>query len=327
MLPLKVISLFLLIAFASADPIPRGDAFQSQPRPREVCVEEIPFTRIQPALRIGLVLPQETSEAEEQDPSEESLGHPKIFPSCFLCKQVVKYINKEVKDNRTEEAIRDAFRKACNVLGSEIPDCQSKAEDYAERVVFVLKSITDPSMACVMFGACGSSNALIGGSEDLSTQSSVSNSEACFECQQVAHFIQVELNNYKKEQEIESWITTKICPKFTVMEDTCKSFVEQYAPSIIQLIAMKVFDPKVLCEQELGICPGITGNSAVNLDYQLNLPSKAGICDSCIQAVEKLDRMLESGSVDQGIAQVVEEACAALRGAKKARVSLISDVT
>ena len=86
---------------------------------------------------------------------------------------------------------------------------------------------------------------------------------------------------------------------------------------------MQVFDPTVLCNHELKLCSSQnrTSDSLDSLMAQLNLPSKLKVCNSCLKAVETIDKLLQNGEIDYQISKLVRKACSRLRGASKIRVT------
>lgn len=250
----------------------------------------------------------------------ESESRPKtLFPQCFICKQVMHWLNTELKDNRTEEAISSALQKVCPIFGNKIPNCKEQIEEYTERLIMVLRTATSADIGCAILGECTTID-----TNAVASEPKVSSGEACFECESVAHFIQTELYDFNKEKQIDDWITHSLCDKMNnvLAKETCQSFIQEYGPSILDLIAQKAFDPKVLCQQTLKLCPTVN-NPIIVPEFELT-NARGGACDLCIDTVARLDAYLTSEDTDKEIAEVAAQVCDEFEGRKKDQVRLLS---
>lgn len=269
---------------------------------------------------------------------------------CLLCKRIVNIILNELKDNRTEDAIVAALDHVCQLFPKARRDeCQSFVERYTDELIHILTEETDPEMACTLLGVCmpksvrdslptheqeDNSKETISWVEiqpamEVKADSSnvdESKSKYCFECELVMHFIQQEMYDSKSEEQIEEFIQTKVCDKVKVLslKETCDTFVREYGPMIIQLIAQRVFDPTVVCQKELKICPNHT-KSVVSEDISPTTESVSPSrkCSICISIVEKLDLILEDDIVEKETAQFIEHSCAALPKSHQDEVKLL----
>lgn len=292
----------------------------------------------------GDIIIEDTSvERELVEPAESTL-----FPSCFICKRIAGWINGEIEGNRTDAAIKSALDRVCSVFfpKRDRVKCQAEVDDWSGRIATTLKDVTDPEIACGILMVCSDMSKGVERNEapETAVESNLNeveegnappkSDEACFECQSVAHFIQTELYDYNKEKVIDDWVIKNICDKVTtgIARQTCESFINEYGSSILHLIAMQAFDPKVLCEKELKLCPATLveiGTDAPEpsdnpkLEFELVKPSKAEMCDICIQSVKQLDTLLTTGIVDHEISHVATKACNYLDAKKRQMVSLV----
>lgn len=232
------------------------------------------------------------------------------LPSCFICKEIAKWVNRQVEQNRTEDSIEAALSSVCRFLRN-VDNCESKIADWSSRLIIVLRQASQPELACQLLEVCGTPDNLIEteGAE-VSSVSSVSGSGVCYECQSITHFIQEELYNYEEEKRVEDFVIEKVCDRITsdVGKETCESFVRQYGSSIMQLIAMKAFDSKVVCEKELHICPKSLNETPVNPVTDIEVTSQ-NTCNLCIASVRELDVILSSGEVDREITKLATRTC------------------
>ena len=242
---------------------------------------------------------------------EREVEEAQSLPSCFICKEIAKWVNGQVKQNRTEESIEAALSTVCKFLRN-VENCQAKVDDWSSRLMIVLRQATQPELACELLGVCGFPKNEIE-SEDTVSQvgPGVTGSGTCYECQSITHFIQEELYSYDKEKRVEDFVIKNVCDKIPedVGKETCESFVNQYGPSIMQLIAMKVFDAKLVCEQELRICPKthlVPSPSNPSTDIEV---TSQNTCNQCTASVRALDSLLSSEEIDRDISQLAAKAC------------------
>jgi hypothetical protein len=239
----------------------------------------------------------------------EVLEDVRSLPSCFICKEIAKWVNQQVKQNRTEESIEAALSTVCKFM-KNVHNCQDKVNDWSSRLIIVLRQASQPELACELLQVCGfPSNGIEteGDETAVSPKTSVAGG-VCYECQTITHFIQEELYSYDKEKRAEDFVIKNVCDKITadVGKETCESFVNQYGPAVMQLIAMKVFDSKVVCEKELHICPKtLPSNPSTDVEV-----SSQNTCSMCTTSVQELDSLLSSGSVDREISKLAAAACA-----------------
>ena len=184
----------------------------------------------------------------------------------------------------------------------------------------VLQTATNADIGCQLLGECTTLNANTNTLESR-TEPKVKSGEACFECESIAHFIQEQLYDFRKEKQIDDWITHSLCDKVdnVLAKETCDSFIQEYGPSILNLIALKAFDPKVLCQQTLKLCPTV-GLPVIVPEFELT-HAKGGACDLCIDTVARLDAYLTSEETDKEIAEIAAQVCDEFDGHKKDEVS------
>lgn len=243
------------------------------------------------------------------------------LPTCFICKEIAKWVNRQVKQNRTEESIEFALSSVCKFLRN-VENCESKVADWSSRLIIVLKQASEPELACQLLQVCGFPDNMIETEDtEVTSVSSVSGPAACYECQSVTHFIQQELYSYEEEKRVEDFVIKNVCDHITsdVGKETCDSFIKQYGPSIVNLIAMKAFDAKFVCEKELHICPKSV-DVPVNPVTDMEVTSQ-NTCNLCITSVRELDSLLSSGEVDREISNLATHTCSRLPDQDRRQVS------
>lgn len=177
--------------------------------------------------------------------------------NCQICKKIVKIIQRQLKDNATDQQIVNVLEEVCEILPSkDKSSCQSVVSNYANKLIEILTQDIDSDTACTLAGLCVPQkfwNYLHG---HYLEPHHFGSSPYCVECELIAHFIQNELYNYKNEEQIEQFIMHHLCNKMSLLinESNCNTFVQQYGPIIMQTIAQELFDPKTLCFKEIPLC-------------------------------------------------------------------------
>lgn len=279
-------------------------------------------------------------EAEPMDKGKNDLN-------CMLCKRIVKYIEVELEDNRTEAAIINALDHVCRWFPvADREKCISFVEEYTDELIHILAEETDPGMACALIGLCvpaGINTGLerevldhkesrewkkiepshsVSSTEQINKVNNISNDDLCYECEIILHFLQNEMYDYNNEERIEDYIENYLCEKIKVIivKETCDSFVKKYAPAIMQSIAQKYLDPSLVCKQELKLCPNKSKTMEVtetDISQDVILTHATEKCDMCVVLVQQIDSLLENDEVDKELAQIVEKICFSLPKSKQ----------
>ncbi len=281
---------------------------------------------------------------------------------CLLCKRLVQYVIQELKDNRTEEAIISALDRVCSLFPSkDRAQCKNFVEQYTDELIHILTEETDPEMACTLLGVCvpqsvwksinrpnietsnnvesqkptkwreiqSSIEVESSNKESESINSKVdapksSKSMMCYECEMIMHFIQNELFDYNNEEQIEEYVENQLCNRLTIVitKEACDSFIRQYGPQVIQLIAQRLFDPSTVCQKELRICPNTTQivktSQTTESDFVIDRTTEK--CELCVTLVQQMDTLLENDQFDKEVAKIVEKTCKALSQDKQTEV-------
>lgn len=270
---------------------------------------------------------------------------------CDLCKRIVEMIVQQLKDNRTEEAIIQALKGVCSLFPQKgRQKCDDFVEQYANELIHILIEEGDPALACALLGVCVPNSVYktinkdldredaktsvkwteiespieVEGSDSEKVSSSVDNqknNKVCYECELLMHFIQNEIYDYNNEEQIEEFIEHQLCDRIQVVvtKETCDSFVEQYGPHIMQMIAQKAFDPSNVCHNELKLCGNRTQPEATAAhDFQMSGPTEK--CQLCISLVQQIDSLLENQDFDKQVAKMVEKTCRSMPRAKRVEV-------
>ena len=274
-------------------------------------------------------------ERESSSPDASQIGGVFKFPSCQVCKDVVTWVNNDIKDQRTHDCIQKAFRRACYVF-PKLENCQERVQELSDKFISLLIEITDPQSVCEVLQACGTTEfleATTPGPVNVENEVEGKKGKGCLQCQMVAHAIQNQLNDVEKEKEIDQWFIRNVCPRLatSLAQETCQSFIIEYGASIMQLIAMKAFDSKTLCQQELKLCsnddeiPMVEIETAtpqtlsIKLDFEMIKTEET--CEMCVKAVGILDHLLASDVVETEVSHLASKVCNFMKeGGRKEQV-------
>ncbi|RWS15134.1 saposin-like protein [Dinothrombium tinctorium] len=241
---------------------------------------------------------------------------------CDICRQVFSRLNSLVTNPKLRENVIAALDKVCDSFlpDSKKSECRDFVEKYTNEIIDVIAKETDPELACSMLRLCKFNK--IENRVKVASQKEVEETrkpvasirdDFCYVCHITAHFIQEELYNVKNEEAIRNYIEKHVCGLLpTVDRNLCDSYINEYGAQIEQLIAQKLFDPTVLCDKMLRICPAPNNTQDVNVPFELIKPSKEKICKICMKAVDRLDQVLQSfdhQSVEKNISLIAATAC------------------
>lgn len=75
--------------------------------------------------------------------------------ACALCEFVITMLDKKLKDNRTEESIKQALETVCLRLPKSVQqDCGRLVDAYSEEIVEMLLTELKPDEVCAALKLC-----------------------------------------------------------------------------------------------------------------------------------------------------------------------------
>ena len=138
-----------------------------------------------------------------------------------------------------------------------------------------------------------------------SSSTSVRNTVECTLCKYILQYVNVFVTNNSTEQEVEKALEV-VCSILPSQYHTqCSTFVKQYGPVLVELIA-ELDDPNVVC-QWIGLCPKSSAQpiEIPALKRQVNsLP-----CNLCEYVVNYLDIVIQSNSTEVKFEEFLDNAC------------------
>jgi len=177
-------------------------------------------------------------------PSEKKLG---ASTECILCEFVMTQVDQLLNENSTESEIIAALDKVCSLLPKAItPDCTDFVNTYGPAVIALLKQELAPDQICTALGFCQAKKQLV------KAAPAVKDAQTCGICEVVIQYVDslmvenATINDIKKALD-------KVCNFLPdTMRNECATFVDQYGPAIIEMIA-QALDPKTICVK-IGLC-------------------------------------------------------------------------
>jgi len=221
---------------------------------------QLPETRYMPQALVPSIAEQKT----KSPTSKSSI-------TCAFCEYAVHQLLDILKENRTEEAIKNALEQLCSYLPSTLTqECQEYVEDYSELIISMLEQEVDPSTICTQLGLCSASKiqlglimpslklklpvskphlSLIKPLEGVSTAGLTE----CELCNRVVYLLDSLLEDKPTEQQIVHAVQNvcPLMPKSYYLK--CTSLLDTYSAHIIPSMT-ELQNRKLVC-QAVDICP------------------------------------------------------------------------
>jgi len=265
-------------------------------------------------------------------------------PGCPLCLLAIQEVTNTLKDNKTEENIRNALENLCSHLSKSLAqDCKVFVDAYSKELVDMLVEDLSPQEVCERLKLCNkalplpppppveevfiSGNIATNEIEDA-PQHLKKDSNECVICEFVISRLEKVITRNSSEEEIEDAFF-KICnymPK--TVEKQCNNFVQQYGRAVIELLVASA-DPKTVCTA-IDLCtPEVdVGSSDHLLLPDLKTASRKQIeeCALCQGIAVALQTMMRDPDVERDFNKLLEKACLVLPAHQYRQCSRFIDV-
>uniref|UniRef100_A0A1B6I9E6 Pulmonary surfactant-associated protein B n=1 Tax=Homalodisca liturata TaxID=320908 RepID=A0A1B6I9E6_9HEMI len=148
---------------------------------------------------------------------------------CVMCEFVLKTLEKDLQDKKTEAEIREAVEHVCFVMPSTVrPKCKRFVDQYSDLIVTLLAQSIEPKQICQMLGVCSSSTGL-----DYVRKSV----NKCVVCESLMGALQGVMEDSDIQRDL-NWQLEKACLNLPhSMRRECQDIVRQMAPQIEAIIA------------------------------------------------------------------------------------------
>lgn len=179
-------------------------------------------------------------------------------PQCVLCEFVLTELEHKLTTHETKAEIEAALKEVCSLMPTSIEkECNAFVMQYGDLVINLILQEIQPKMVCTTLGLC-ESKAVV-----EKVQAPLKNGELCLVCETVMGYIKAALNDKSTEEEIDT-LLKEVCDKSGVVpasyKGLCDQLVDQYTPSIINLIS-QYDDPVKVCSG-LGLCSAAISNES-----------------------------------------------------------------
>lgn len=245
-------------------------------------------------------------------------------PECLVCEEMVKEVEKRVKNKKSKEQVKEALEHACDRLKKYKTKCQRYVDQHSDQIVDLLMKQLSPKEICRTLGFCIAKEfdelevdealldyvvePAIAVEPPRELFSPVEESTVdgqppqCAMCEFVMVKLESELADKKTEADIENAVRT-VCSKLpNTVTKQCDHLIDQYGKFIIKFLA--TLPPKEICTR-LALC-----------EKQLAKLEESNLeiveCAVCQGAIKAVDDILGNKKIDYDIVQDVEKICNAL---------------
>ncbi|KAF5305454.1 hypothetical protein FQA39_LY01545 [Lamprigera yunnana] len=225
---------------------------------------------------------------------------------CLICEFLMSELQNVLKNNATEEEIREQLHKICNAFSSKYlkDHCNSFIDQYEEMVIQLLINSLSPRDVCITLRLCTKVENEALEVHDLMRQPNESEldddlsikSPQCSLCKLVLRQLEKILDGKISEDAVINALE-KVCNLFPSEKERCDKFVEQYGKQIVEFIKF-VSTPEEICSI-LTLCEV----------HQFKLEIRK--CAVCEVAVDIMHTILQNPNVDKALEHVLEKTCRA----------------
>jgi len=226
---------------------------------------------------------------------------PKDSQNCALCQWAVAKIELYLKDNQTDAEIVESLDQACSIFVDTnwVSECQSMVSQFAPAIIDYIVSSGTPDQVCATLKLCNSSR--------IDAFAVTANPFYCTACT----FVTQQVENYLEANHTESEILVfleKDCDVLGVIDKklvaACQAVVEQYGPTIIQMLINKE-SPDTICTQ-IGLC-----NSTLSAAVVVVPPKETGTedCVICAWAVGQIEKYVQANHTETEIMTFLVKDC------------------
>ena len=230
---------------------------------------------------------------------------------CEFCTKVVKHwIDVYASDSSLEE-FKEILEGICDKVDkSRAAHCKHIVDDYYMPLFEYIKKV-DPHMVCSIVGICNDAiyqprplATLFPGQESVkftrlqpAQPTNVDGKSSCLLCEFTMQKLEKFLEDGHNVDEIKDYLDGLCDEAPGAYKDSCKSFVDGYAPMIIDMIASEIH-PSQICK-ELKLC---SAPAPVP-------PKKSASCETCRIVTEEVFSVFSSKDDQDMVKNVLESIC------------------
>ncbi|KAM4031450.1 prosaposin [Anomaloglossus baeobatrachus] len=172
-----------------------------------------------------------------------------LDPFCEICEMVVTKLEDLLKKNSTEEYIKEALEKICNIVPSKYHDkCVEFIDQYSEAVIILLQQEVPPKIICSAIGCCSSRERKL---VKLSAEH-IQSGGCCPVCKMVVEYMDKILSKNVTQERIKTFLHVVCNYLPEKMTDECDALVDTYEAMFVELL-LQAMDPTFVCEK-MNLC-------------------------------------------------------------------------
>lgn len=227
---------------------------------------------------------------------------------CDVCKLVMGAIDDLLGSNRSEPAVENALEKVCNMFPDTIrSECVIFVSTYAPDIINLLVQELDPSDVCRTLKLCPREE-----ETPVQITPKPKAQPLCDICKLVLQQVDIVLGDNRTEPEVERALD-KACTYFPeTIQAECQSFVNAYAPAVINLLIQEI-KPSEVCKK-LGLCKE-EATVQTHLPHTIEeAPADDLECAVCHAIIAEINNIIGEDRSEQAIIKAVEVVCDFLSG-------------
>ncbi|KFB36811.1 saposin [Anopheles sinensis] len=254
-------------------------------------------------------------------------------PECLVCEEMVKEVEKRIKNKKSKEQIKDALEHACDRLRKYRTKCEKYIDQHSDQIIDLMLRELSPKEICHTLGFClakdvvdelevdealldyvveppaiveppkelGSGSPIVAPTSTATVNGLEKNQPPqCAICEFVMVKLEADLANKKTQEEIENTVRS-VCSRLpNTVAKQCSKLIDQYGQFIIKFL--QTLPPEQICTK-LDLC-----------EKELEMLEKSELeieeCGVCQGAVAALDALMGSEQLQQEhIAKNVDRIC------------------
>uniref|UniRef100_A0A7M5V5S7 Proactivator polypeptide n=1 Tax=Clytia hemisphaerica TaxID=252671 RepID=A0A7M5V5S7_9CNID len=216
--------------------------------------------------------------------------------TCTVCQDALEVLDNIIKENKTEEAIKNGLDKLCSLLPSSLSgECQSLVTLYGDAILNLLINEIDPSAICKELKLCASARKVV--------KTPIKNEVTCEFCKYAMTYLDNQLKSDRTEAKIKSALDSLCTHLPSSVSGECESLINSNLDFLVQLLVREL-DPTTICDA-LKVCT--TSPTKVKTN-----PVE---CEVCQSAIGYLDSVLTEQSTEDEIKTAVKSLCSHLPAA------------
>uniref|UniRef100_A0AAG5DVS2 Saposin n=1 Tax=Anopheles atroparvus TaxID=41427 RepID=A0AAG5DVS2_ANOAO len=260
-------------------------------------------------------------------------------PECLVCEEMVKEVEKRIKNKKSKQQIKDALEHACDRLRKYRTKCEKYIDQHSDQIIDLMMKELSPKEICHTLAFCIGKEvvdeldvdealldyvveppAIVEPAKELLSSSDAAGPTngleknqppQCAICEFVMVKLEADLADKKTRSEIENAVRS-VCSRLpNTVAKQCSKLIDQYGDFIIKLLQTlppeKICTKLSLCVKEMSLleqseCKRRNGFAA-------NLALEIVECGVCQGTVSALDDLLASEKLEDQVAEYADRIC------------------